>query len=129
MRILGIDYGTKRIGIALSDDTLSLAFPNTVLENKKTLIPRLKEIIQGNDIGEIVIGQSLNLKGEGNPLMKDIERFSRLLGESAKIPIRFEPEYFTSVEARKGNPKEGMMDASAAALILQRFLDKRKERR
>ncbi|MBI2618297.1 Holliday junction resolvase RuvX [Candidatus Kaiserbacteria bacterium] len=128
MRILGIDYGTKRIGIALSDDTLSFAFPKTVFKNKKDIISGIKKIVEENDVSEIVIGQSLNLKGGNNPLMENIRTFSDALGKEIGIPIHFEPEYFTSVEARKSNPKEGMIDASAAALILQRFLDKRKER-
>lgn len=124
MSILGIDYGTKRVGLALSDDTETIAFPKTVLKNSKTLVSEVVSFIESNDVKEIVVGESLNLAGESNPLMKEIEEFISSLKSILNISIHLEPEFFTSFEARKGYVSSDMIDASAAALILQRFLDK-----
>jgi len=132
MRILGIDYGTKRVGLAISDEGCSLAFPKAVLRNSHTLIGELKSTIEGNQVEEIVVGQSLNLDGEENLLMEDIKHFISLLEKEVGLIIHLEPEFFTSQEAHKGKKRgevsSHMIDAAAAALILQRFLDKRKER-
>lgn len=133
MKALGIDYGTKRVGIAISDDTASIAFPKAVLKNSHTLLGEIKSIIENNKIKKIVIGQSLNTDGKENLLMGDIKRFMILLEKEIKLPIHLEPEFFTSEEARKGI-KDGevsvhMIDAAAAALILQRFLDKKKQKK
>ena len=132
MKSLGIDYGTKKVGIAISDDTGSLAFPKAVLRNSHTLLGEIKSTIESNDVEEIVVGQSLDVEGKENLLMEDIKRFITLLEKEMGLPIHLEPEFFTSQEAHKGR-KAGevsthMIDAAAAALILQRFLDKKNEK-
>ncbi|MCW9054820.1 MAG: Holliday junction resolvase RuvX [Candidatus Pacebacteria bacterium] len=128
MRILGIDYGTKKVGVALSDDTLSLAFPKAVLKNAPSLMGEIRGMVAANDVGEVVVGQSLKLSGEDNLLMDDIRRFVERLEKEVKLPVNLEPEFLTSAEARRGGVPEALVDASAAALILQRYLDKRKEK-
>lgn len=142
MRFLGIDYGTKRIGIAISDEEMTLAFPKEIIKNDSKKLARLGEILENEDIGEIVIGESVNLKGILNPLSKEIETFIKELKDKFSIPVSKQSEFFTSVEARRGEnagkrvnpsqahsklPKKKMdsVDASAAALILQRYLDKK----
>lgn len=125
MRILGIDYGTKKVGVALSDDLLSLAFPKAVLRNAPSLMAELRGLVGGNDVGEAVVGMSLDLDGSENVVMEDIRRFAERLERELGVPVHFEPEYFTSVEARKSGVAPALIDAAAAALILQRFLDKR----
>ncbi|NQV93091.1 Holliday junction resolvase RuvX [Candidatus Kaiserbacteria bacterium] len=130
MKIIGIDYGTKRVGVAISDDTASLAFPKAVLRNSHTLLGEIKSTIENNKVEKIVIGQSLDTDGSENILMEDIRRFASVLEKEVGLPIFLEPEFFTSQEAHKGK-KAGevsshMIDAAAAALILQRFLDKEK---
>ncbi len=128
MKLLGIDYGTKRVGIAISEDTGSLAFPKAVLRNSHTLLSEIKSTIESNGVEEIVVGQSLNTEGQENLLMEDIRRFVSLIEKEMNLPVHLEPEFFTSQEAHKG--KKGgevsahMIDAAAAALILQRYLDK-----
>ncbi|OGG55185.1 hypothetical protein A3D62_00145 [Candidatus Kaiserbacteria bacterium RIFCSPHIGHO2_02_FULL_49_11] len=129
MRILGIDYGSKRVGVAISDDTTTLAFPKAVLRNSHTLMGELRATVEANGVSEIVVGKSLNLDLSDNLLMEDIRRFAERLHKETKTPVHFEPEYFTSVEARKGETPPALVDASAAALILQRFLDKRNNSR
>ena len=128
MKILGIDYGTKRVGIAISDDTASIAFPKAVLRNSHTLLGEIKSTIESNEVKEIVVGQSLNVEGEENLLMEDIKRFITLLEKETGLTVHLEPEFFTSQEAHKGvaggEVSPHMIDAAAAALILQRYLDK-----
>ena len=124
MRFLGIDYGTKRVGLALSDEDGQLAFPKSVLSNTDSLIDEIREICVEENISGIVIGESLDLDGTPNPLMKDIGIFMEKLKEEINIPLHLEPEFLTSHQAQKIQGKNKMLDASAAAIILQSFLDK-----
>lgn len=127
MKLLGIDFGTKRVGIALSDDEQKIAFPKTVYLNDKKLILRIAEYCKDNSVGGIVLGESKNFKGEDNPVMKDILRFKTKIEKVLPIPVFMEPEFMSSSEAEKmripGDDEE-MLDASAAAVILQSYLDK-----
>lgn len=141
MRFLGIDYGTKRIGLAISDENNSLAFPKKIVTNDANTLKSFGEIIAKENIGEIVIGESVDFSGKLNVLSARIDVFILELQEKFKLPIHKQKEFLTSVEARKsGNTKKklsssqahskvkqiksGRIDASAAALILQRYLDK-----
>ena len=124
MRFLGIDYGTKRVGLALSDDDGQLAFPKSVLNNTKDLATDIKKTCVEENISGVVIGESRDLDGTPNPLMEDIEIFMEQLKKEVDIPLYLEPEFFTSYQAQKIQGKNNMIDASAAAIILQSFLDK-----
>lgn len=131
MRLLGIDYGGKRIGLALSDETLSLAFPYKVIFNGKTTIEELKKVCNENNISGIVIGESRDDKGEENEIMVAVREFANVLQKETGAPVFFEQEYLTSVEAHRisffeqGRQKGKDIDAAAATLILQRYLDKK----
>jgi putative Holliday junction resolvase len=129
MIILGIDYGTKKVGIALSDDGEMIAFPKKVIPHTKELLKDIKEIVKANSVGAIVVGESKDLSGAENPLMEDIRSFVATLTKEVRLPVHLEPEFLTSHEARRGGTREDMIDASAAALILQRFLEKRANKR
>ena len=122
--LLGIDYGTKRVGTALSKVGASLAFAHDVLLNTKTLVEDVVKLCNEYDVEIIVIGESRNLKGEKNPLMKDIEAFVQKLKEHVSTPIVYEPEFFTSVQAARFQGEHEKLDASAAAIILQSFIDR-----
>lgn len=141
MRFLGIDYGTKRIGIAISDEEGTLAFPKGIVLNDLNSFKRIGEIIKTENISEIVIGESVDFSGKLNALSARIDVFILELKDKFKLPINKQKEFLTSVEARKmGSSKKGLsqsqvhskvkqiksgrIDASAAALILQRYLDK-----
>ncbi|MFA5095487.1 MAG: Holliday junction resolvase RuvX [Candidatus Paceibacterota bacterium] len=141
MRFLGIDYGTKRIGLATSDEEGVLAFPKEIIINDLNGFKRLDEIIKGENIKEIVIGESVDFSGKLNILSARIEIFIKELEDKFKLPIYKQKEFLTSVEARRSKDnkenlnksqthsklkqiKSGRIDASAAALILQRYLDK-----
>ena len=124
MKYLGIDYGEKNIGIAVSDDGGNLAFAKVVLDNDRKLLENILKIIKEDRVEAIVIGESKNLNGEENLIQKKILEFKELLEENVKIPIHFEPEFLTSMEARRLQEDGKKIDASAAALILKSFIDK-----
>lgn len=125
MRFLGIDYGTKRVGLALSDEDGQLAFPKSVLSNTKDLALDIKKICVEENISGVVIGESRDLDGTPNPLMKDIEIFMEQLKKEVSVPLYLEPEFFTSHQAQKIQGKNKMLDASAATIILQSYLDRK----
>jgi len=137
MKFLGIDYGAKRIGIAVSDESGKLAFPKEVLKNGSKIFAELAKMIKTENILEIVIGESTNLKNQKNKIFEDIENFILILKKEFKLPIHKQKEFFTSVEAQMKEGKEKnnarkikkikkmKNDAEAATLILQRYLDRR----
>lgn len=125
-KFIGIDYGTKHVGIALSDETGTLAFPKFVFPNNNKLLFAITEFCKEENIKGIVLGESEDLDGTPNPIMKKINVFSERLKEGTGLPIYFEKEFWSSAEARKTPGRTEMTDASAAAIILQRYLDKNK---
>lgn len=125
MKILGIDYGTKRIGIALSDEGLSFAFPKEVIPSNANALPTITDIARGADVKIIVVGESLDLGGRENVVMEKIREFAQKL-EKEGFEIVFEQEYLSSHEAERFQGKTEHTDASAAAIILQRYLDKQR---
>jgi putative holliday junction resolvase len=124
MKYLGIDFGSKRIGLAVSDDSGKLAFPHSVISNDRKLLEEMEKIIEKEKIERIVIGESKDFKNEPNKIMAEIEEFKKELEEKAKLKIYFEPEFLTSAQAEQIQGKTLMHDASAATIILQSFLDK-----
>lgn len=129
MRYIGIDYGSKRIGLAVGSDVDGLAFPREVLQNNKDTLPKIKEFIKDNNIDAIVIGESKNLDGIDNPIMRDINQFSEQIKKEINIPVFFESELYTSHQAQHIQGKNDMIDASAASLILGSFLERQKHNR
>jgi putative Holliday junction resolvase len=124
-RIIGIDYGTKRIGVAISDEGGQFAFPLEVVENSKDLVADIEKIVTSAGTKEIVLGESKNYKGEANTIFAESLEFKKQL-ESHGFIVHLEPEFMTSAHAERFQGKTDMTDASAAALILQSFLDKRR---
>jgi putative holliday junction resolvase len=140
MRYLGIDYGSKRVGLALSDEGGTLAFPYKIVQNDMSLVDSIHNICGAEEVSAIVIGESRDLSGEKNKIMGSIEEFKRNVEAELDLPVYFQLEFMTTLEARGREGKEqnnarktkkedqGKADASAAALILQRFLDKHNQR-
>ncbi len=136
MKFLGIDFGTKRVGIAISDENGKFAFPKEVLSNDKNLILEIKGIIEKEKVSQIVIGESLDNTNQRNKLEDVIEEFIKVFDSEINLPIAREKEFFTSFEAHTREGKENRndrlnkkektknLDAKAAAIILQRYLDK-----
>ncbi len=124
MLLLGIDYGTKRIGVAISSEEGGMAFPLAVLVNDGSVLEKLKMLCDERKIDAIVIGESRDLSGKPNPLMKNITAFKLLLENETNLPVYLEPEFFTSAEAERLQGKGALHDASAAALILKSYLNR-----
>jgi len=131
VKYLGVDYGAKRIGVAQSDESGTIAFPLGVVEAGKDAAAEVAKLAGENRIEHIVIGESKNFKNEPNKVMAEIEEFKKQVGELSGLPTTYEPEFMTSAQAeRQGLDKRGEgkkkedLDASAAALILQGYLDK-----
>ncbi len=125
MRILGIDYGSKRIGIALSDEANQFALPHSVIQNTPDLLAQIEKLIADNKVGEVVMGESKNYKGQANEILSDSTVFKQEL-ELKGYKVAFEPEFMTSMHAERLQGKNDKIDASAAAIILQSYLDKKK---
>lgn len=124
MRYMGIDYGAKRVGIALSDERGQFALPHVVLGNTKHLVDDIHMIIKEYGVTHVVLGESKNYKWEDNPIMKDIHALKEVIEDLLKLPVSLEPEILTSREAEHIQGKNDMHDASAAALILKSYLDR-----
>lgn len=135
MRTLGIDYGSKRVGIAISDESGEFALPEKVLQNGgkdslARLVSEVAEIIHRSHVKEVVVGESKDYKGAMNPIMIDVTAFVIELKEKTGLPVIMEPEFMTSMNAERVrkelNGSAEHVDASAAALILQSYLDRKK---
>ncbi len=124
MRYMGIDYGSKRVGIALSDESRKFALPHSVIKNSPKLVDDLNTIICQNDVWVVVMGESKNFKGEENEIMKAVHAFKEKIENVLGKTVIFEPEFLTSHAAQRFQGKNEMHDASAAALILQSYLDR-----
>ncbi|MAG12717.1 Holliday junction resolvase RuvX [bacterium] len=139
MRLLGIDYGKKRVGLAISDEEGRFAFPHAIIANDKRLLEVVQNICLEKGVREIVIGESRDYEGKENIIMKHVHAFKKILEEKTGLLVHLEPEFLTSRQARpvKTGPKRQArkmkaeqkrpLDDSAAAIILQSFLDKKRE--
>mgnify|MGYP001203470675 CR=1 FL=1 len=134
-RILCLDYGEKRIGLALSDPLKIIAYPYKTIINfgLNNLKYEIKKIIANETIESIVIGLPIGLNGKDTIQTQKVREF-RLQILDLNIPIYFEDERLSSLAAAKSMKMEkiktgfnkGMIDKRAAAIILQQFLDKKK---
>ncbi len=124
MKRMGIDYGSKRVGIALSDDGGTMAFPKTVLPAGPDLVPTLEKMIRAEKVEEIVLGESKDFSQNENPIMIEVHAFKVQIEKAASIPVHFEPELMTSREAQHIQGNNDMNDASAAAIILQSYINR-----
>jgi putative Holliday junction resolvase len=96
MRILGIDYGEKRIGLAITDRQNSVAMPFGMLENNNSVSENILKLIKDNDIGRIVIGRPVNLNGQSGYQTEIVESFVSNILKSYELPISIMDERFTS---------------------------------
>lgn len=135
-RILGIDYGARRIGIAVSDPSKIIAQGITVVENSPQMYNHLRQLINEYNIEKIVIGMPLNLKGEKGNQAGKVEQFIAQLKDNFGLEVIKIDERFTSRIAqqtirslgvsKKSRQIKGKVDQIAAALILQDYLDRQK---
>ena len=129
MRHLGIDYGTRKIGLALSDDAGTMGFPRTIVPNDGRTLDVLIALIRTERVERIVMGESRSFSGEENPVAAEARSFAQALTAATGIEVVFEPETLTTQEAKRDFEgvhvsRSGNVDASAAALILTSYLSR-----
>lgn len=131
-RIMGIDYGDARTGVALSDLLCSIVGSTMVIpsRNREKAIADIVRIAKENDVAEIVVGLPRNMDGTEGPRAELCREFGALLGETTGLPIRMWDERRTTVEAHNilsehnyhGQKRKNTVDAVAASLILEGYL-------
>lgn len=123
-RVMGIDFGSKRVGVALTDESGRVAFPKAVLPNDRFLTSSLAELIVGHSVSEVVIGESKDNAGNENSIARSARVLGHTLEADTGVTIYYEPEFYSSQEVRTHT---GVLrvDAEAAAVILNSFLTKR----
>ena len=133
MRILAVDHGEKRIGLALSDPTATIASPLKVIEHVSRLMDaaQVANLAHENDVGLIVIGQSFDEEGHPNLAGRRAAKFAEALKEQTQTPIVLWDESFSTQDARltrielgvSRKKRGGHQDALAAVVILQSYLE------
>jgi putative pre-16S rRNA nuclease len=133
MRILALDHGTKRIGIALSDELKMIAQPleYVLTEPIADFFIRLKEIIREKEVELILIGMPRNMDGSYGPAALKVQEFIAVLKDKVAIPIQTWDERLTSAQAQRFLIQGGVrrqdrkqkVDKTAAAILLQSYLD------
>jgi putative Holliday junction resolvase len=124
MKYLSIDYGTKRVGIATSDDGGTMAFPLRVLLNSRSLSANIAKICRDEHVDTIVMGESLNFQNKHNAIMSAIIPFAEELKKVTGLPVVYMNEVLSSQEAMHLQGDNSENDASAAAIVLQSYLDR-----
>lgn len=135
MRLLGVDLGDKRIGLAMSDADGKLAGPLKTLNRNGGEIEEILKIVKSEDIGMVVVGLPLNMDGSLGEEGKKAQRFAQELHEKSALPVNVWDERLSTFEAerrlresgKKGKKLKKSLDTAAAAIILQDFLDHKKQ--
>lgn len=135
-RILAIDFGERRIGLALSDPTRTIATPLPTLQRrrgKRPPVQAIADLARTHEVSALVVGLPLTLAGTESEWTREVRAFGEKLAERAAVPVTFVDERMTSVAAERavrglGLPKrererKDRIDAAAAVLILQFHLD------
>jgi len=136
-RILGIDYGEKRLGIAISDDTNTIATPLQYIDNNKETLSALNKIIIEYNIKTLVVGLPINLDGSPSKSSKKVLNFCKYINKELDIIVHTTDERLSSVEAENKlresgrspnmfrNLDRGIIDSASAAIILDSFMQKK----
>ena len=126
MKLLGIDYGERRIGLAVSDESQTLARELTIL-SPKDFWAQILNIINENQITKIVIGWPLNMSGEETKKTKEVESFKLKVESATKLPVEISDERLSSAMAQNISGSKTGLDSLAAQILLQNYLDKSKQ--
>ena len=123
MKVLALDFGSARTGVAVSDPTGSVARPVGVVESAATAggIERILELVRGEDVELIIVGLPVTLRGERGAQAEETERFVEALRAATDLPVESFDERFTTKLARAGAAK-APEDAVAAAHLLTSYL-------
>jgi putative holliday junction resolvase len=133
MRILALDHGTKRMGVAISDEMNMIALPLEFIPAEPFLdfLRRLKELIRERQVEMILVGMPRNMDGSYGPAALKVQEFVAVLKETIGIPIRTWDERLTSAQANRfliqaevrRQDRKAKVDQTAAAILLQSYLD------
>ena len=123
MKILGIDYGSKWIGVAMTDDGNKMAFPCETFENNFKLFTRLNDLIKRENIYKIIIGLPLNKSMKPTAQTTEVENWAEKLIREVDLPIEFENEVLTTKAAAQSGAKN--LHSAAATILLQSYLNRR----
>lgn len=136
MRILGIDYGLRRIGLAISDPSENMAQPLATIDRKddNNSILKIEEVIREYSIERIVVGLPVSMSGEIGPQAKSVLAFIEHLKAQTDSPVETWDERFSTTIAKralidtntKRNRRKSAVDKIAAAIILQGYLDSKR---
>jgi putative holliday junction resolvase len=130
-RLMGIDFGEIRIGIALSDPLQIISQPFLVIPNNDNTISEIQNIIKTEEVEKIILGLPVNLDGEDTKKTLEVREFAELLKSNVDIPVIFWDERYTSVEANEELKKMGysiiesrkVIDKVAASIILKNYME------
>jgi len=138
-RILGLDLGSRRIGLALSDAELPIAFPEGVLQRRglQADLQALDQLARERDVRAIVVGLPIHMSGRRGPEAEAARRFADALAEATGLPVSLQDERWTSLEARRSLAATGRrrarelgeVDAVAASLLLRAWLERERKAR
>jgi putative holliday junction resolvase len=124
MKYLGIDFGSKRLGLSVSDADGHIAFPRGVISLDSNTLSTLADIVEKERIGKVVVGDTRSLGGAENNITAEADAFCGSLSAKVAVPVERTPEAWSSYEAGRFAPKgHAHDDDAAAAIILQRYLD------
>jgi putative holliday junction resolvase len=124
LKVLALDFGSARTGVAVSDATGTLARPLTVVDRAATAtgLRRLAELVVAEDVERVVVGLPLTLRGESGPQAEETERFVDRLREAIDVPVERFDERFTTALAARAPSARAPEDARAAAHLLESYL-------
>lgn len=127
MRYLGIDYGEKRIGVAVSDPLGRIAFPKKLIFNRgrEAILAQLKTLLDEEKISVMVVGLPVGLDGKDTEQTKKTRDFAEMLKKELDVSVEFENEWFSTHMVERVGIKKEHTDEAAAAVILQSYLDKK----
>ena len=124
--ILALDYGEKRVGVAIAHQVARFPRPVTTLQNTETLFDDITSLVSKENVAQVVVGLPRGMDGGYTQQTRDAEAFARELTDVLSVPVALADETLTSVDAENylgGTPKnKGEIDAVAAAYILERYL-------
>ncbi|MDD3313555.1 Holliday junction resolvase RuvX [Pseudodesulfovibrio sp.] len=133
MRALGVDFGLKRVGLALSDRTGTLVSPYRTIERttRDALFDELAEILQKESVEAVVVGLPLSLEGEDTLTTRQVRNFAASLARRTELPVHLMDERLSSAQAEeelnaanvRGKKRKAVLDSQAAAVILRSWLE------
>ncbi|MCH2174326.1 MAG: Holliday junction resolvase RuvX [Lentisphaeria bacterium] len=137
-RILALDYGTERVGVAITDSLAMTAQPLPCLpnQNRNQILYAICDLIRDHDVQEVVIGLPLHMNGDESEMSKKVRSFARRLEKKMQVSIFFEDERLTSEQANellieggvKRQKRKQVIDSMAASIILQDYLSRKESK-